>query len=257
MSDRAGAGLPDGYRLVTIAAEPDLWDPLDVLCSSVWPEFMLHDPIANGYWDRLRTEWPAFQLAMVDETGRVVAGANSAPLSWNGTDAGLPDGWDDQFERSIADAGAGRPAEALGALQIVVARDRRGRGLSAVILEAMRRSATEAGLGSVIACVRPTDKARYPLMSFDDYITWTRPDGLPFDPWMRVHSRLGARIVRASPKSMEIAAPVDKWREWTGLEFPVSGPYVAEGALVPLQIDLAAGRGVYYDPNVWMVHTVA
>ena len=246
--------MPAGHRLTTIAAEPDLWRPLDVLCSSVWPELMLHDPVARAHWDLLRTDWPGYQIALLDSTGRVVAGANAAPVSWDGTDADLPAGWDDQFERSAADLAAGRPAGAPGALQIVVAEDRRGKGLSAAVLEAMRRSASEHGLGAVIACVRPTEKTRYPLMPLADYVAWCRPDGLPFDPWMRVHSRMGARIVHPSPQSMVIAGSIDEWREWTGLEFPVSGAYVAEGALAPIQIDLEADRGVYYDPNVWMVH---
>jgi hypothetical protein len=29
---------------------------------------------------------------------------------------------------------------------------------------------------------------------------------------------------------------------------------VVEGALAPVEIDLAAGTGVYFDPNVWVVH---
>ena len=32
------------------------------------------------------------------------------------------------------------------------------------------------------------------LASIDRYVTWTVGEGLPFDPWLRVHARLGARI---------------------------------------------------------------
>jgi hypothetical protein len=122
------------------------------------------------------------------------------------------------------------------------------------MLDALRRAAAGAGMGTLIACVRPTEKTRYPLMAIEDYAAWLRADGLPFDPWMRVHARAGARIARPSPRSMTIQASVAKWREWTGLEFPVSGRYVVAGALEPIEIDLAADRGVYFDPNIWMVH---
>jgi hypothetical protein len=246
--------VPPGHRLARISDEPALWRPADLMCSAAWPEFMLHDPVADRCWGHLRDDWPEFQLVLIDGAGEVAAASQAAPLRWDGTDEGLPEGWDDQFERSVADLEARRRPDTLGAIQICVAPGRRGGGLSGVILEAMSRTAVEAGLKALIACVRPPDKARYPLLSAEAYADWRRPDGLPFDSWLRVHARAGARIVRASPRSMSITGTVAEWQEWTGLTFPVSGPYVVEGALSPVEIDLRAGRGVYYDPNVWMVH---
>lgn len=150
---------------------------------------------------------------------------------------------------------AGQKPDTLGAIQIGVARHRRGQGLSALMLAAMRRTAQEAGLTALIACVRPTAKTRYPLLPIETYAAWRRPgDGLPFDPWLRVHVRAGGRAVRASPRSMTIAGSIAEWEAWTGLSFPTSGPYVVEGALAPVEIDLAADRGVYHDPNIWVVH---
>lgn len=252
----AAAAVPEGLTLVSIADRPELWGPLDELCGSVWPELMLHDPVADRCWAHLREDWPQFQLAAVDAEGRIVAGGNAAPLWWDGTDEGLPDGWDDQFERSIAGLSDWVAPNALGAIQIVVAPDRRGTGLSAVVLDAMRSSARAARLGSLVACVRPTLKASYPLMPIEVYTQWRRDDGLPFDPWLRVHVRAGGRIVRPSPASMRIEGSVAEMESWTGLRFPVSGPYVAEGALSPIEVDLAEDRAVYLDPNIWVAHGV-
>jgi GNAT superfamily N-acetyltransferase len=249
--------VPPGHRLVRVSEEPALWRPADAMCSAAWPEFMLHDPVAHRCWGRLRDNWPEFQLVLVDAAGDVAAASQAAPIRWNRTDAGLPAGWDDQFERSVADLEAGATPDTLGAIQICVAPGRRGQGLSAVMLRGMRRTATDAGLTAVIACVRPTAKARYPLLSIEGYAAWLREDGLPFDPWLRVHARAGARIAWASPRSMTISGTVAEWRRWTGLEFPASGPYIVEGALSPVEIDLAADRGVYYDANVWMIHDLA
>jgi len=256
VSGSAQTALPEGHRLFTIADEPDRWRPLDDLCSSVWPEFMLHSPVAGAHWDLLRTDWPELQFGLLDAGGRVVAAANAAPIAWSGVDADLPIGWDDQFVRSAADLAAGRRCESLGALQIVVANERRGEGLSSVMLAALRGAASGADRRTLIACVRPTEKARYPLMPVEDYAAWLRADGFPHDPWLRVHSRAGARIARPEPRSMTITGTIAEWREWTHLEFPVSGSYVAEGALAPIAIDLGADRGVYYDPNVWMIHEI-
>ena len=85
------------------------------------------------------------------------------PLSWDGTDDGLPAGWDDQVLRSVADAESGRRPNTLGAMQIVVSPARRGGGHAGTMLDAFRAAARAAGFRALIACVRPTDKERYPL----------------------------------------------------------------------------------------------
>jgi GNAT superfamily N-acetyltransferase len=254
------SGVPSGMRLVRVVDEPEWWRPADAMCTAAWPEFMLHDPVANRCWGHLREDWPEFQLVLLDESAaepKVAAAAQAAPLTWSGVDEELPAGWDEQFERSVEGLDSGAKPNTLGAIQICVASDRRGQGLSAVMLEAMTRNAAGAGFGSLVACVRPTEKVRYPLMPIDAYAAWRRPDGLPFDPWLRVHARAGARLVRGSSRSMTIAGSVAEWAEWTGLGFPVSGPYTVDGALAPVDIDVAADRGVYFDPNVWMVHDLS
>jgi len=249
--------LPDGLRVVSLAERPDLEDAIDRHNVAVWPEFMLHDPIAGRLWHILHGPFAAWQRLLLDPDDRIVATLNSAPLWWDGTDAGLPAGWDEQFERSAADLADGRAPNTLGAIQIVVAPQEQGKGLAAVTLGVMRAIAVDGGLTSLIACVRPTHKDRYPLMPIADYAAWRRPDGLPFDPWLRVHARAGGRIVRASPESMTIRGSIANWQEWTGLEFPVSGPYVVPFAAATVEVDVAGDVATYFDPNVWMVHDLA
>jgi hypothetical protein len=144
----------------------------------------------------------------------------------------------------------------LGALQIVVAPERQGRGLSSLMVSAFRAHARLRGYRALIACVRPTWKERYPLTSIETYAGWRRDDAQPLDPWIRVHARLGARIGPAAPDSMRIEGTVAEWQAWTGLAFPSSGPYIVPRAASPVVIDRAADRGVYLDPNVWMVHAL-
>src|SRR2546430_2013824 len=81
------------------------------------------------------------------------------------------------------------------------------------------------------APVRPTMKERYPLTPMDRYIRWTRQDGLPFDPWIRVHHRLGAAILAVAPHSLVVTGAVAEWEEWTGMAFPETGDYVVPGAV--------------------------
>jgi hypothetical protein len=124
------------------------------------------------------------------------------------------------------------------------------------MLQHMRRIAAEYGLHDIIAPVRPTLKAHYPLTSIERYSAWTTSDGAPFDPWLRTHWRLGARIVGLAPQSMIIAAPVAQWETWTTMRFPDSGPYIVPGALQPILIDRERDVGRYEDPNVWMRHII-
>jgi hypothetical protein len=124
------------------------------------------------------------------------------------------------------------------------------------MLQAMRANARAHGLGALIACVRPTDKHRYPLIPIERYAFWTRPDGEPFDAWIRLHRRLGGRVVRGSPNAMTMRGTVAEWEAWTGLSFPGSGDYLLPHATNPMTMDLERDEGVYHDANVWMVHPI-
>lgn len=252
-----GLALPPGHTLVSLAERPELWRPMSDVNVTLWPEFMLNDTVANEHWGRLLADFAEFQLVLLDTTGEVVAGNNAAPLAWDGSDDGLPDGWDDQLLRSVGGLDAGTRPDTLGALQVTVRRDLQGAGHSGVMVNAMRANAAAHGYRAVIACVRPTDKVGYPLIPIEQYARWTREDDLPFDPWIRLHARLGGRIVRAAPASMRIEGSVADWRAWTGLAIPGSGDYLPAGAAAPVAVDVAADRGVYLDPNVWMVHALA
>jgi hypothetical protein len=180
---------------------------------------------------------------------RVVGRGRSIPLRWDGTLADLPAGIDAAGLRAVAERSE---PTAVSALAAEVEADQQGRGLSPVVIEAMAAVARSAGLSPLIAPVRPSWKDRYPLIPIAAYSAWRRADGLPFDPWMRVHARLGAAVLRPEPQSMQISAPVADWEAWTGLLLPEPGQYVFPGGLAPLTV--ADRMGEYWEPNVWMLH---
>jgi len=121
----------------------------------------------------------------------------------------------------------------------------------------MRALAEERGMHSLVAPVRPTLKSSYPLTPFDRYVGWKWDDGTPFDPWLRVHHRLGAEFMKKMPRALVVTGTIPEWEEWTGMSFPESGAYVVPGALQPVQMDLERNEGRYEDPNVWMRHPTA
>jgi hypothetical protein len=60
--------------------------------------------------------------------------------------------------------------------------------------------------------------------------------------------------VRTSPHSMRMQGTVAEWAEWTEFSFPVSGQYLPQLAADPVEVDVDADVGRYFDPNVWVVH---
>ncbi len=244
------------HKIYNIAERPNFADRRDDINPKSWPQFMLHDPVASRYWARLFTDFAAFQFVLCDTQDTIVAMGNSVPLVWSGTVEDLPNGWDAELEGGFLDLEAGRAPNTLGALSITIDPAHQGQGLSRIMLQHMHGMAAMHGLHDLIAPVRPTLKAQYPLTPIERYAAWTTPDGAPFDPWLRTHWRFGARIVRPAPQSMVIEAPVAQWEAWTGMRFPDSGPYVVPGALQPILMDRERDVGRYEDPNVWMRHVI-
>jgi GNAT superfamily N-acetyltransferase len=241
--------------VVPYSERPELVERLGEV-EDVWPEFLHHtDATFNALWRRVRREFPDFQLVLYEEeTDTLVGRGQTIPFRWDGTFEDLPNGVDGVVRRVFeAD---GEPT-ALSALVAVVDPRYQGRGLSSLIIEGMRRVAAGHGLDALLAPVRPTLKARYPLTAMERYLGWRRADGQLFDPWLRVHERLGAEILGVCPGSLLVEGTVAEWEEWTGMAFPDSGSYVVEGALVPVEIDRAQDVGRYVEPNVWMRHSVS
>jgi hypothetical protein len=245
-------------QIVTHVERPDLVDRWKEANDTVWPEFMLNGDIVNQHWGGLYRHFPDCQLYLIDdETDTMIGVGNSVPAVWDGTADGLPGGVDDVLMAAIGQREAQPPPTTLCALLAALLPGNRARGLSTVIINAMREVAAQRGLTDLIAPVRPNQKTLYPLTPIERYARWCRPDGLPLDAWLRVHARLGAEILRIAERSMTISGSVADWEGWTGLTFPESGPYVVTGALTPVTIDVEANRGVYVEPNVWMRHPLS
>ena len=247
----------DRFQVIT-PAHPQYRDLVRGLTKEVWPEFMLHDEVANRNWRDLFDRFLEYQLALYDTENHRVAGmGNSFPLRWDGSLESLPEGgWDWAFEEAVRNHKQGVEPNFHCAIQIVVRPEYRSQGLSMPMVQAVRAVTKSKGLRSLIIPLRPSDKHRYPLTSLDDYITWKNEQGLPFDPWLRVHVRAGARIIKVCHNSKRIRGSRTEWENWTGMKFPQSGQFIIDGALNPISLDLEKEEGVYIEPNVWIVHEV-
>ncbi len=219
-----------------------------------WPEFLYHDTVMERLFGRVIAEYAEFQFYVWDDEREEVVGVgNAIPAAWDGYRASLPDrGIDAVVEAGFAE---GSPAPTvLCALQLLIAPEYRGQGLSSRMIERLSEIGRDHGYDTLIAPVRPTLKHRYPLTPIERYIGWRRPDGSLFDPWLRTHERLGAEIAKTAPESARIVGAVADWERWTEMAFPETGSYVVPGALVPVEVDRERDEGLYLEPNVWMVH---
>jgi GNAT superfamily N-acetyltransferase len=231
---------------------------------SAIPELMRHDPAAALYYSTAALDrYRDYGLVAVDPTepDRPVARAFCVPFAFGaevpGRDA-LPDGgWDEVIGWAHEDAEAGRTPNAVSALEIMVAPRLHGRGISSVMLSAMRDNARRLGFRDLYAPLRPTDKHREPETPFAEYVARRRPDGLPFDSWIRRHVRAGAAIVKIAPRAMVIPGTIAEWRDWTGLPFDRSGPAIVPGALSPIHVSLEQDHAVYVEPGLWVCHSLS
>jgi len=243
------------YTAWTLAERPSLRDHFTRLHGISWPPFLVDDAV-DAIWGTLYRDFAEFQLGLVDGRGRVVAVGNAVPFVWSGTAADLPGGIAHVLRRAIADRRRGRVPNALSALAAIVDPRHRSQGLSARVIRAMARIAKAHALPAFVAPVRPSMKSQYPLASMARYVRWRHASGGPFDPWLRVHWRLGARVLRIIPRGNTVRATVAQWEERTGLRLPESGRYVVPGAFQPIRVDRARDRVIYAEANVWMRHLV-
>ena len=250
-------------RLVvcTLAERPELKPQLfSAEFAAAVPEFLRHDGTGALNYRHGRDRYLDFILVAVDreQPDRVVARAVSVPFSLGGgipDRAELPDGgWEEVIRWAHADHVADRAPNTVSALEIMVLAPYRGRGVSQLMLARLRDNTRARGIADLYGPVRPTEKHLEPQTPFAEYVARTRADGLPWDPWIRAHIRIGGRIVKIAPCSMAVAGTLAEWRRWTGLPFDQSGDAIVPGALVPVHVACEQNHAVYVEPNVWIHH---
>ncbi|MFG3280879.1 N-acetyltransferase [Streptomyces sp. NPDC048111] len=223
--------------------------------SDTWPEFIARDLVGQALLSRVPEEFPEY-CVVATEGDRVVARGFSVPFNaaLEGREE-MPDrGWDQVLVWAFDDLRRGRPVTTASALEITIDVGHLGRGLSYRMLAAMRGAVERQGLGALVAPVRPTAKHLRPRVPMAAYLREVREDGLPSDPWLRVHVKAGGTIEKAAAASMTVSGTPAEWSRWTGLPFDRDGEVEVPSALVPVHCDTRHDRVSYVEPNVWVRH---
>lgn len=243
--------------MVRYSDRPELWQQITSLSDEAWPEYNVHGEVISRYWPLLYERFADYQFVLYDdELDAVLAEGQTIPCAWDGTLDRLGSGIDDTITNAFALHESGGRPNTLCALAAKVPRRHQDKRLAAVVLTGMAEIARRSGFHSLIAPVRPNRKDRYPITPIERYARWTREDGTAFDPWIRVHLRLGASLGPPLPRSMRITGTIAEWETWTGMRFPESGDYVFPAGLATLHVDTEHNLGDYYEPNIWLIHTV-
>src|SRR5258708_22101803 len=218
-----------------LSERPDLLDRVYEVDQN-WPEFMRADPVMNAFFGQVAGTFPHLCAVATDASGAVAATGRAVAFTFDLPGRGaLPDGGLDRaMVWAFSDRLTGRMPDTASAVEIAVGQQYRGSGLSHRMLAALRDAVRDAGLTRLVAPVRPNGKHRYPALPMAKYITMVREDGLPDDPWLRVHVRTGGKIRQVAAASMVMAGSLAQWRERNGRPFhPTRAGVVAAGAVPP------------------------
>src|SRR5215211_4047228 len=128
------------FRIISPHDLSDYRDRAGELSEASWPEFMMHDPVANENWHEFFDRFNEYQFALLDtETDRMAALGNSLPFRWERPLEELPEGgWDWVFLEAIENHKQDVEPNIQSAIQINIHPDYRSQGLSTRMVEAMR-----------------------------------------------------------------------------------------------------------------------
>ncbi|WP_167957212.1 hypothetical protein [Anaerosporobacter faecicola] len=220
-----------------------------------WPKFMQGEKVMRSYWGFMLGNYSDCQKVLT-HNNKIVAVVNAAPFRLgDDVNALHEDGMYWGLKQVTHNYYSGEKLDTLLALQVVVNPEFRGNAISYECVEILKMIAREQGVDKVVIPLRPSLKHLYPLIDSREYISWKNDDGLPYDPWLRVHVKAGGDIVKQC-RGISIWAPIEQWKEWSGLYFGSTGEYIVPGALNPVHVDIDKNLGTYTQDNIWVVHRV-
>ena len=237
------------------ADSPELKKAASSIEQAAWDElgYLNYTRAHYEHYQDLLDEYPDFQLCLVDqETGYPVAVANSVPFACSGPDELPPEGWDWVVETA---AKKNARANMLGALAVSVPAVHRSKGYARLMIRSLLELAETKKFRGIVVPVRPTGKVKHPWVPISEYLTWTDPNGRPYDPWVRSHLASGGKLVGPCERSMVVHEPLGFWENWSKKRFKETGPYALKGAIAPVKIDVDLQTGTYEEPNVWVAYS--
>jgi GNAT superfamily N-acetyltransferase len=218
----------------------------------VWPTFnqLADGSIGIDYDPNLHL------VAQIKDTGQLVATIDAIEIDWDGNPDTLPKrGWTEIIEDGLIREELDQEIQTdwVAALGTSVLPDYQKFGLSKKLLEELIKKAKALGYKGMIAPVRPIYRFRMPDLTINEYSQVRLDNGEHFDPWLRIHERIGGKIIGVCPASAVFSAPLNDWQDWSKMKLPESGRLLVPNAINYLEIK--DGVGVLKEDSVWVLHS--
>lgn len=244
------------YFVCEKSKRPDLAGQVNDLNHLVWPKFVDGENVMRTYWGFIEDKFPDHQLLLIIDN-QSAAVANTAAFYWDRTDEEIDDGGIYWALRKIShDYYSNIEPNTLVALQVLINPAFQGSGLSYHCVEELLSFGKMKKYLRLVIPLRPSMKHNYPLISTADYMDWKNDDHWPYDPWLRVHAKFGAKLVKKC-RGISVAGTKKEWESWTGLKFLSAGDYVIPGGLNTVHFEPHEELTIYEQENVWAIHKLA
>ncbi len=257
-------GLPDAisvtdaqqreYRVFSLATQPYARADFDALHADAWPAYFQAAPVLKAHWESMYACFPQAQMRISEAAGDTIGVGNAVLLSWDGTSADLPQGWDGALSRALAESQRGVAPNTLVILAGIIDSRHKERKIAGLIVDAFKALAASLSLSRVLVALRPIAKTAYQAVPLEEYCTLKNEDGSLADGWLRLHCNAGGRVVGWEEKSQYVEGTVDQWEQWAGRRFFSSGKHFLPDTLAPVHVDMEKGTAQYYDPCIWVEH---
>jgi len=260
LQDDSRIDLGAGVDAFTLEQNPGAKREMRLLHAEAWPCFFQGSAVVRDSWEELLALFPELQVCLLDPDNRVTAVGNAVAFDWDGSADGLPRGWDEVVRRGVkVREDQSRSEESMNTVVVLAAvtrKDSRGKGLSRKVIEAYRALALSLGYSNLLVALRPLGKEAFPSMTVKDFTDGHLAGTIEKDFWIELHTRLGGRVIKCSDESQLVSGSFSDWQDWTGVDLESGDSVAISGLLSELVIDSEMRNALYYDPCVWIEHTL-
>jgi len=240
--------------ICSLASNPQALKDLELLYDKIWCSKM--PPSKSAYLiPRIISSFSEYVLLAYGSEIKDELMAYAVAIPFKGPEDinDLPDsGYDGVLHDAFVGLDKKIKPSMLCAISITVDPKFRGLNLSVIMAKSLTKLTKDNGFKNLVVPIRPPGKANEIEMDMMEYAKKLQLDGEPFDYWIRLHYKLGARIIKICYNSMVMSYDIGTWEKITGLKFTETKNYIIPDALAPLEVQYEKNIATMHEPNVWM-----